>query len=305
MKNKILTLICFLGVIILHSQSKKELIDAIKKVNSLDGWDGTLNPQLEENGTCSYHNYYNFEKLKKKLSKEELIELTYHENQVLRLYAIRALIEQNYSELDLRHIIIEEVIKNEKIQTQRGCVIGKEYIYSIIYHDYWNQVWSNALINSKIDDEKTKEQMRLNAIKNDKKLMEINEAILCLDKDVYWLVYDRIFEVEKYDESLNSKIEELLFKYNNSYAYLYLQKNNKSSFQEISNKYFADIFPNQEFNEENQIFYLFDFTKYAFENEDTAMQEIILKKLRSTHAWKEIMGGAFSRQIFDKYKVQL
>mgnify|MGYP006180629409 CR=1 FL=1 len=52
---------------------------------------------------CNLHEYYyNFKKLKEIISKEDLIKLTNHENQVLRLYAIRELIEQNDKSINLK-----------------------------------------------------------------------------------------------------------------------------------------------------------------------------------------------------------
>ena len=122
-----------------YGQTKDELINAIIKVNSLDGWDGIMERdfpgQIENNNektNVNSNNYYNFKKLKEIISTEDLIKLTNHENQVLRLYAIRELIEQNDKSINLKDIILEEIKNENYIQTHEGCIISQELSYSII-----------------------------------------------------------------------------------------------------------------------------------------------------------------------------
>jgi len=292
-------------------KQKKKLINAIIKVNSLDGSDGrmerTFPGQIEdknEKPKVSSNNYYNFKKLKEIISKEELIELSTHENQVLRLYAIRELIEQNENSINLKKIILDEIKSEKYIQTGEGCIISEELSYSIIYHDYWNQVRINALKKFDEDDDEKRELIMLEAQENDSLLKSINTDILKLDKDIYWLIYARIFEIRKYDKSIKSNITKLLFNHNNSYAFEYLKDNYPNEFEEISKKYFEKYFEKQNFETENQAFYLFYYTNYAFENGKKEIIEKTLTRLKKTDGWKKL-SGTFEMQLFRKYNIKL
>lgn len=294
-----------------YGQTKEELINAIIKVNSLDGWDGIMERdfpgQIENNNektNVNSNNYYNFKKLKEIISKEDLIKLTNHENQVLRLYAIRELIEQNDKSINLKDIILEEIKNENYIQTHEGCIISQELSYSIIYHDYWNQVRINALENFNEDDEYKRELIMIEAQENDSLLKSINSEILKLDKDIYWLIYARIFEIRNYDKSTKSNIIKLLFKHNNSFAFEYLKDNYPNEFKEISKKYFENYFENQNFETENQAFYLFYYTDYAFNNNNQVIKEKVLNRLKKTKGWKSI-SGTFEMQIFRKYNIKI
>ena len=306
-----LLLILLLAFSTSYGQTKEELINAIIKVNSLDGWDGIMErafPGQIENNTektnVSSNNYYNFKKLKEIISKEDLVKLTNHENQVLRLYAIRELIEQNDKSINLNDIILEEINNQNYIQTHEGCIISQELSYSIIYHDYWNQVRINALENFNEDDEYKKEQIMLEAQENDSLLKSINSEIIKLDKDIYWLIYARIFEIRNYGKDTKSNIIELLFKHNNSFAFEYLKNNYPNEFKKISKKYFENYFENQNFETENQAFYLFYYTNYAFENDNQEIKEKVLNRLKKTKGWKRI-SGTFEMQIFRKYNIKI
>lgn len=305
MKRVLSTCTLFFTLIFSFSQTKEELIQGIIKLNSLDGRDGILNSECRKEIVCEHNNYYNFEKLKKLLTEQELLELSKHKNEILKLYAIRELISQNNLALDLENIILEEIKRNKSVQTHQGCIKDQNLTYSIIYHDYWNQVRINALKKTDEKDEKLRDKLMLDAINNDQKLIGINEAILKLDKDIYWLIYERIFQVEKYDDSIKSNIENLLFQHNNSYALKYLEKNYSSEFGKISDDYFGNYFPKQKFKDKNQTFYLLDLAKDAFENKNIEVQNMILNKLRSTDGWKKELGGTFEYQIFKKYNVKL
>jgi hypothetical protein len=212
-------------------QTKDELIEGITQVNSLDGWDGIIQRNLpgeakkiNDDEKISPNNYYNFRKLKQMISKEELIKLTTHENQVLRLYAIRELIEQNNTSLDLKNIIVTEIKDSKYIQVHNGCIISQELSYSILYHSYWNQVRINSRKIGSGYEEIIEENIMQAAVENDELLREINTEIIKLDQDVYWLIYKRIFDSGKFNDNLKSDIVQLIKKFNNKYAYAYILK---------------------------------------------------------------------------------
>ena len=137
MKTRLLTILIVLTSNFSFTQTKEEIISRIIKVNSLDGWDGILNPDLDKNGLSDNNNYYNFEKLKKIVSTDELLDLTKHKNQVLRLYAINELISENNKYINIQKEILDAIANKKIVQTHSGCIVDKELTYSIIYHKYW------------------------------------------------------------------------------------------------------------------------------------------------------------------------
>ena len=311
MRTLLLTLL--IAISTSYGQTKEELINAIIKVNSLDDNDDVYYrpfPGQEEDSAMvtkpkiSSHNSYNFRKLKEIISREELIKLTTHKNHVLKLYAIRELIQKNDIAFDLKKIITDEIKQEKYINVHSGCIISQELTYSIIYHDYWNQVRLNARDIGTDNDEKKEEIAMQNAVENDKLLNEINSEIIKLDKDIYWLIHERIFNCGKLNDDLKSNIIKLLFKFNNSYAFEYLKINFPKEFDEISEEYFETYFDKQKFKSESQVDYLYNFTTYAFENNDRKIIEKVLKMLRTTKGWK-MWSGSFEHQIFNKYNVKI
>lgn len=306
MINIRLVIFLFIGISHLSiAQTKKEIISKIIELNSLDGWDGIENPILEKNGLSNDSNYYNFEKLKKIISTEELQKLTKHKNQVLRLYAIDELMDNENKAINVKKEILDAINHKKIIQTHSGCIVDKDFTYSIIYHNYWSNVRGKASKPPHETDEKKIELINLKAVNEDILLREINSDILKLDKDLYWLVYDRAFEVEKYDDGLKKNIINLLYKYNNSYAFQYLKKNYPNDFNNIYKEYFIRYFSKATFEKVNQTFYLLDLAQYAFENNNEDMKKRILEKLRTTKGWEKELSGTFEHQIFNKYNVKL
>ncbi|MFY7844067.1 hypothetical protein [Chryseobacterium gambrini] len=305
MKNYFLIIFITIASNFSFAQTKEEIISRIIKVNSLDDWDGILNPKLDINGLSDNNNYYNFEKLKKISSQNQIFELSKHKNPIVRLYAIGELISQNNHSLDLKKIVLDAISNKEIIPTSSGCIIDRDLTYSIIYHNYWNHVRANSSKQQYEEDNKNNEVMYLQAINNDHLLKEINIEILRRDEDLFWLIYKRAFEIEKYNKNLKKNIIHLLYKYNNSYAFEYLEKNYPKDFKNIYNGYFNKHFTNAKFDNVNQIFYLFNLTKYAFENHNKDMKIRILEKLRTTDNWKKELSGIFKVQIFEKYNVKL
>lgn len=306
--KKLLITTFFLISIITFGQTKEELIDAIIKNNSLDGDDGMFDSEFDDETTktkkISSNNFENFEELKKLISKDELINLTNHKNQDLRLYSIRELIKQNDNSINIVKIILDEIQNETYIQTHEGCIISEDLTYSIIYHDYWNQVRLNALKKFNENDDEKRELIMQKAQENDNLLKNINNEIIKLNKDVYWLIYARIFEIKKYDENSKSYITKLLFENNNSYAFDYLRQNYQNEFEQISKTYFENYFEKQNFETDNQVTYLFNFTEFAFQNNDKELIARIIKKLKNSEGWRS-KSGLFEYQIFEKYNVKI
>lgn len=306
MKFRIILLITNILFLNFCAQTKQEIISKIIQVNSLDGWDGIENPVLDQNGLSEDNNYYNFEKLKKIISHTELLELSKHKNEVLRLYAVDELMHENANQIDIKKEILYAISKKKIVQTLSGCILDRKLTYSIIYHNYWNIVRGKASKLPYETDETKRKLLYLKAVNEDPLLREINTEILKRDEDLYWLLYNSIFEIEKYDDNLKKHIINLLYKYNNSYAFEYLNKNYPDEFKEsIYKTYFEKYFPKAKFDKVNQTFYLFDLAEYAFEQDNKEMQTKILEKLRTTNGWEKELSGTFEHQIFRKYNVKL
>ncbi len=291
------------------SQTKQAIMDTIIKINSLDDEPNIRAANFNEdkfyssNATNS-NNYYNFEKLKRLLSQEELVDLADNPNKVLRLYSLRERIWNYDPTIDIKKVFLNELKRKDTIQTISGCLIGYDITYSIVYHDYWNAVRSKALENSKNATESEEDRIANAALLNDKRMLETNEAIIGLDCDLYWLIYDRVFDGLIYDKKLNPAIANLAYKYNNRYAFEYLKKRYPDDYANIEKDYYTNIFPYADFETDNGVFYLLDFAKRAFEINNQEYIDIVLKKLRESKTWR-YRESAFKAQIFEPYNVKL
>ena len=101
------------------SNQTKKIVKKIEKKNQLMdsavGFSGYKPKQWE-----------NFEELKARASKSELIELTNHPNGVVRSYSFWAL--SHDSNIDLFSIVKKHLTDNELIYTQFGCIIMEEKV---------------------------------------------------------------------------------------------------------------------------------------------------------------------------------
>jgi hypothetical protein len=101
------------------SKKTQQIVVKIQKVNELMGravYEAGIKPKQ----------YDNFEQLKATARKEELIELTNHPNGVVRCYSFWALSHDN--SINLLPIIINHISDDELINTQFGCLGGREKV---------------------------------------------------------------------------------------------------------------------------------------------------------------------------------
>jgi hypothetical protein len=192
------------------AQTKKKLIEAIIKINSLDGYDGYDDGddsiRRVDRNIIDSNNYYNFEKLKRLINHKELLLLSKNKNWVLRLYAIEELVQQNDKEFDIYHTFQRELGKDNKVSTHDGCIVDSELVYSLLYHIYWNAIRIRAKEN--IDNQKDEALMQL-AVEKDPLMYKIDSLVLTSDKNIYWLLYTRALSNRKYDDSWNKIISKL------------------------------------------------------------------------------------------------
>ena len=278
--KKLLTIIFSLTIGLCFSQTKEQLIDSIIKVNRVEsdcvGIGCMVSPQ-----------YTRFQKLKKKLSEKELIELSKHENPTIRTYASIEIIQSDKG--NVTELLSSELEKNEMVETFEGCIMDVEAISSIIYHEYWNKIRIEA--SRKIKGNNYEQDLAMQkALATDLTMGKLDSIIIYSEKEVYWLLYDRTFENRKHKKSYLPRIEELAFNKNNSYAFDYLRKHYSSEYSQELENYLKNDFPKAKFQTENEVFYLHSFIETLLENKNEEFKKIAIDKLRADEVWKDRKG---------------
>lgn len=114
----------------------KNLVEKIEKHNQLEskhvGIAGIITDQ-----------YLNFEKLKKKATTAELLELLNHKNNVVKGYSSWALVDNKYPKLVT--IFSKFLETEEKVTAQDGCIVSDEelsdeFYYRIFYQHFKNKI---------------------------------------------------------------------------------------------------------------------------------------------------------------------
>jgi hypothetical protein len=278
--KKLLTIIFSLTISLCFSQTKEQLIDSIIKVNRVEsdcvGFGCMVSPQ-----------YKRFQKLKKKLSDNELIELSKHENPTIRTYASIELIQSNKG--NVPELLSAELKKNEMVETFEGCLMGIDPVSSMIYHEYWNKIRIEA--SRKIKGNNYEQELAMKKmLANDLTMEKLDSLIIYTDKEVYWLLYDRTFENRKHRESYLPRIEELAFNKNNAYAFDYLKKYYSTEYSSQLDNYLRTEFPKAKFQTDNEVFYLHSFIETLLERKNEEFKKIAISKLRTEKVWKERKG---------------
>ncbi|MGB6153538.1 MAG: hypothetical protein WBG48_16275 [Pricia sp.] len=278
--KKLLTIIFSLIISLCFSQTKEQLIDSIIKVNRVEsdcvGIGCMVSPQ-----------YTRFQKLKKKLSEKELIELAKHENPTIRTYAFIELIHSGKG--NVPELLSTELRNNEMVETFEGCIMDIEPISSVIYHEYWNKIRIEA--SRKIKGNNYEQDLAMKkALATDLTMEKLDSIVIYSDKEVYWLLYNRTFENRKLKDNYLPRIEELAFSENNSYAFEYLEKYYKSEYSEKLKNYLRTDFPKAKFQTENEVFYLHSFIEILLESKNEEFKKIAIDKLRIDKVWKDRKG---------------
>jgi len=278
--KKLLTIIFSLTISLCFSQTKEQLIDSIIKVNRVES-------DCVGIGCMVSTQYARFQKLKKKLSEKELIELSKHKNPTIRAYASIELIQSDKG--NVPELLSTELRKNETVETFEGCIMDVEPISSIIYHEYWNKIRIEA--SGKIKGNNYEQDLAMQkTLATDLTMEKLDSVIIYSDKEVYWLLYNRTFENRKYKDSYLPRIEELAFNKNNSYAFEYLRKHYQTKYSKKIENYLTTDFPKAKFQTENEVFYLHSFIEILLENKNEEFKKVAINKLRTDEAWKDRKG---------------
>lgn len=256
--KKLLTVILSLSFGLCFSQTKKQLINSIIKVNRLES--DCIGFSCQESDQ-----YKNFKKLKHKLSKKELVELSHHKNAALRTYVILELVQSGKG--NVPELLSSELIRNEEVQTFSGCIMDQSPVSSKVYHEYWNSVHADTRVH-------------------DLTMQKLDSVIIYSDQEVYWLLYSRTFNNGQHREHHLPRIKELAFSKHNAYAFEYLQKYYPFEYSKQSEKYFTTDFNNAEFRTENEIFHLHSFIKSLLESENEKYRQIAIAKVQNQRKWE-------------------
>lgn len=291
--KKLLTIIFSLIISLCFSQTKEQLIDSIIKVNRVES-------DCVGNGCRVSPQYTRFQELKKKLSDQELTELSKHKNPTIRTYASIELIQSGKG--NVPELLSSELQNNELVETFEGCIIEMDPVSSVIYHEYWNKIRIEA--SSKIKGNNYEQDLAIKKILATDVVMEkLDSIIIYSDKEVYWLLYSRAFENRKHKDNYLPRIEELAFNKNNSYAFEYLEKYYKSEYSKKLENYLRNDFPKAKFQTENEVFYLHSFIETLLESKNEEFKKIAINKLRTNEVWKDHKG--WFNTTFRKYGIEL
>ena len=233
------------------------------------------------------------------LTNSELIALTENKNPVIRTYASIEAIKSGKGNVE--KLLLNELNRNESVETFEGCIISQEVISSIIYHEYWNQIRIKASVG--ITSENESEVAMKKVLETDKLMEKLDSLIINTDKEVYWLLYDRSFENRKFKDSYLKRIEVLAFNKNNSYAFEYLNKYYPLVYKEKLKYYLENQFPKVTFKTESEIFYLHAFVELLLKEKSEKYNQIVVDKLKRDKSWKN-QSGWFMNTL-KEYKIKL
>ena len=278
--KKLLTLILSLTISFCFSQTKEELLLSIIKVD-----------RVESNcigyGCVKSKQYESFEKLIAIISKQELVELSNHNNSTVRTYASKALIKSNPNLAS--KLLQNELDNNKTVVTFEGCLINVKKTSSIIYHEYWNKIRIEAIRktngNNYEQDLAVKKKLTSDFI-----MEKLDSIVIHSGKEVDWFLYNRAFKNRKHKDSYLPRIEELAFIKNNACAFDYIKKYYSNKYLEKLDKYLTTDFPIAKFKKGNDVFYLHSYILILLESKNEKYKKIAIEKLRTDDIWKEKLG---------------
>lgn len=279
MKRLLLIIFSFI-ISFCSSQTKKQLIDSIIKVNIVES-------NCIGYGCMPSTQYKRFQNLKQKLTQKELSELLKHDNPTIRTYTSIEFIQSGKG--NLPEMLSTELQKNEMVETFEGCIIDIEPISSIIYHEYWNKIRIKA--SRKVNGNNYEQDLAMKkALATDLIIEKLDSVIIYSKKEIYWLLYNRTFENRKHKKSYLPRIKELAFKENNAYAFDYLKKHYYSEYSNELENYLKNDFPNAKFKTDNEVFNLHSFIKILLESKNDDYKNITIEKLKTNQSWKKHKG---------------
>ncbi|AXT59289.1 hypothetical protein D1816_02640 [Aquimarina sp. AD10] len=274
--KKLLNVLFVLTFSFCFSQTSTQLIDSIIKVNE-------FHTECTGPGCWKSKQYLNWEKLKSKLSTDEIVELSKHQNPVIRTYAATELIQT--SKYPLSKILNFELTKPALIETLDGCLGDYESTSSVIYNEYWNKIRFEALEGTSNNDS-IKNLVMSKKVKADIEMKKTDSIIIFSKNKVDPLLYGKALSNRTYSRGYNSRILELLLNYNDFVAFNYLNKHYPKEYDLQFRTYFKTKFLDAKFETENEIYDLLGFIDFLVESEDSDLKKIAINKLKKDDSWK-------------------
>ncbi len=274
-------------------QTKSQLIDSIIKVNE-------FHTECTGGGCWKSKQYLNWEKLKNKLLTAEIIELTKHQNPIIRVYAAIELIQTN--KYPLSKILALELLKPDIIETLDGCLGDYESTSLVIYNEYWNKIRFEAL-NDLSGNKLKAESVMFEKVKNDIEMKKTDSIIIYSKNKVDSFLYGKALSNRTYKKEYNSRILELLLNYNDFTAFHYLNNYYPQKYDSQFNTYFKTKFLDAEFKSEDEIYDLLGFIEFLIKNKDSDLKKIAISKLNKDDSWR--VEADFFIRLLEKNGIKL
>jgi hypothetical protein len=240
----------------LNSQTVNEIINTFISTNEVQY-------EYIGHGSVKSPAYQNFLLLKKTAGTDKLIELTNHNNPVVRCYAGWALIDNKYSELPT---VFKSFLDNDsEVTTFTLDMKDKDKISVEFYHRYWNSV--EILKRS-----------------SDLLLLKLDSIALYHPKSE-WLLILRALDNRIYPKKYDRQIEFLAFNKCNRDALFYLSNWYKAKYVDRLKKGFTDYLQKTEFKKVGVTQY-FQIVSELLKFKDESIDSLILNKLRHDKHWQ-------------------
>ncbi|EOZ96504.1 hypothetical protein A33Q_2274 [Indibacter alkaliphilus LW1] len=254
MKHTSLTIIILFLFNLAWSQDSDKIIKSFIQIGEV---------QYEYIGYNKSELYRAFEKLRDNSDLEYLVELTTHENPIVKCYASWALADRDYPQLD--KVMKSFLAKDETFTIHTMDIKDSEKLSVSFYHRYWNRL---------TQQEKEK----------DEKIQRLDSIIL-YSPNTDRLLTLRVLENRIYPQKYHPRIEELAFNEHNKSAIFYLSNWYKAEYHQDLKTALIEYLKDTEFkNVGVREYYQVIFELLNFRNEKT--KAVVVNRLRTDLHWK-------------------
>lgn len=252
-------------------QTKAELIAAIKEINILKNDEPGLLDILYDDEVITLpskrDNYANFKALVRLIDSTELVKMGSDENPILRMYAIRELLERQNKNFDFYQAFVKELENCVIIIDHQGCERSANYTYHILFDDL-SRKW-----NRTIDDKEKRDFEFVDNI-----LKKIDLHLLYSKADLPETMFETILERRKYGEEHIGRIRKIIYTSDNFYAFTFLMKNYPNEFKRIESDYIKRKLSKRKFDIKKHPESFYQFVNYSTKIYDTKLQSHLLKQ---------------------------
>lgn len=303
---KLTSFLLLLIPIFSQSQTKDDIVKQILKINRLesemrglsvliDSSELTASEKTELNKIPSDDdNYKNFQALTKIISHQELVDLTRNKSGVLRMFALRELINQRDYNYDFYDFFLAEFKSKDSIESQYGCSVSVEPIYEILLQD-WSGDWNSARSTDSKEDSKFLDSI----------LHPIDSFILLEKFNFYDDAYEDIFDRQKFDSTMNSRILELVDKELNFWAFNYLKDNYPKLFNSIRNDVIEKVIKNRRNLLKGHSRFFQNYLRYMIKSSDFDNAKVMIQVLKENEYSEgaiESMFWGIDKELIDKVR---